>query len=761
MPTDDPGLRAAARAVSSAGKDLGAQEASDGCRRTGWNPAVNHRGWLCNARSWLLFLGTPFVMLLWLAPFVGSRTIGNDYPRFGIDDQLELMWSIRKGTFPLYLPGFAMGHSSAAATLGQLYHPISWLAVAMPGYWNGLALEWNTFLRLLSLGIAHLVLYRLARGLRVARLPSFVSTFAAVYNLRMLDSFRYGPALEGYVAMLLVAAAAGFVYLNDHARWPVACLGASTYLLLVSGHPQWMCFGALGATVFGLLFPWTAQALDAARPRPNLLGIKRYATRLALGAAGGGLLAAPCLLTFYFECYRTNDARVGRGYPWTLELADTSAGELGNFLFPLHADVHGAFAGSALFLLAAFFPVAALVRRGAPLALWGLYGSGVLAFLFALGAATGLHPLLVEIVPPLGSFRVPGRMVLLIPLASFPLSAWMMGAANRTALAGAGVSALLFYGWSWLNGFPRLPSGRASPVEILGQQMPSYVENVVLHLSGATLLCLVLVAVLPRGRRLALACAGLGIVGTTWLCLQHGTWQTERSATRTFEEITAARRASLRTPLDPGLGMEMRTITAYSALGLNPRRPFATVAHAAEQVRSEREALARLASQGRPPLLVEAPLPALSPEVVAQYDEVRLIDNTYNRYVFDVAAGKDGYVVLGLPWLPGFVGHVDGVPATVVKANALYPALFVPRGRHVVEFRFVSRPFLVGLGAAMLGTTLGMLWLAPSRRVAWVVATLLVAALAAWMNGALFHGPSLGNQYRWRSEAFHAGRESP
>jgi hypothetical protein len=61
----------------------------------------------------------------------------------------------------------------------------------------------------------------------------------------------------------------------------------------------------------------------------------------------------------------------------------------------------------------------------------------------------------------------------------------------------------------------------------------------------------------------------------------------------------------------------------------------------------------------------------------------------------------------------------------------------------------------------MLGTTLGMLWLAPSRRVAWVVATLLVAALAAWMNGALFHGPSLGNQYRWRSEAFHAGRESP
>jgi hypothetical protein len=711
------------------------------------------------AAGWLLFVGTPFVMLLWLAPFVGSRTIGNDYPRFGIDDQLELMWSIRKGTFPLYLPGFAMGHSSAAATLGQLYHPISWTSAAMPGYWHGFALEWNTLLRLLSLGIAHLALYRLARGLRVAPLPAFVSTFAAVYNLRMLDSFRYGAALEGYVAMLLVAAAAGFVDLHDRARWPVALLGASTFLLLVSGHPQWVLFGALGASLFGLLFPWTARALDAERPRPDLLRIRRYITRLLLGAAGGVALAAPCLLTFYFESFRTNDARVGRGYQWTLEFADTSAGQLCNFVFPLHADVHGAFAGSALFLLAALFPLAALLHRRAPSALWCLYGAGALAFLFTLGAETGIHHLLVEAVSPLASFRAPGRMALLIPLVSFPLWAWMMSAANRRALAGAGVPALVVYGWSWLNGVPSLPSGRTSPVEILGPQMPPYAESLVLHLSGATLLCLVLAAVLPRGRGLTLSGAGLCIAGTTWLCLQHGTWQTERRATRTFEEITA-RRASLRAPLDAGLGMEMRTLTAYSARGLNPRRPFATVEHVAQEVGSEHEALDRLEIQGRSVLLVEAPVPALSPEVVAPDDELLLTDNTFNRNVFDVVAGRDGYVVLGLPWLPGFAGRVDGTAATVVKANALYPALFVPRGRHVVEFRFVSRPFLAGLGAAMLGMALWVLWLAPSRRSGLLLVIVFGAAFFAWTYLAVFHGPSLGNEYRWRSETATAARES-
>ena len=697
-----------------------------------------------------ILLGTPFVMLSWLVPVVGSRTIGNDYLRFSIQDQLDLMWSVWHGTFPLYLPGFASGHSAAAATMGQLYHPISWLAPALPGYWHGSALECNTFLRLLSLGLAQLVLYRLLRRLHVAPLPSFLSTLVAVYNLRMLDSFRFGAPLEGYVGMLFLAAAAGRLFLDEHGRLSVALVGASTYVLLVSGHPQWVYHGSLGASVFALLFPWIARALDLGSAPLDLSRIRRYLARLALGAFGGALLAVPYLLTFYFECFRTNADRVAQGYEWTLLFSDTASGELANLLFPLRADVHGAFGGSALFTLAAFFPVAAVVERRTPRILWILYGWALLAFVFALGDRTWVHRLLVEVVPLLGSFRVPGRIVLWIPLACFPLLAWMLSAANRAGLLGASLAALLFHAWGWWAG-SALPAGRYAPVEIL-KPLPPYVEGLVLLLSAATLTLLVLTAAWPRRTSHALALAGLGVASTTWLCLHYGTWQAERPVTRTVEEISAERRSFARLDLDAGVGMEMRRVANYRQLGLSPRRPLATVEHAAEQMNSEQEILTRLMTQPRAPLLVEAPVPRRSAVTFARDDQVRLTYNTHNRQVFEVVAAMDGYVVLGLPWLDGFEGHVDGRRVTLVRANALYPAVFVPPGQHVVEFRFVSLPFIVGLGFAIAGAILWLLWWPQCRRL-WVLALaiFLAAVFVMKVRDALFDGPSFGKDFHWQS----------
>lgn len=707
----------------------------------------------------VVFLGTPFVMLSWLAPFVGSRTIGNDYLLYSIQDQLDLMWSVRNGTFPLYLPGFASGHSAAAATMGQLYHPISWLAQALPGYWHGSALECNTFLRLLSLGFAQFALYRLARRLHVASLPSFVSTLVAVYNLRMLDSFRFGAALEGYVGMLLLVAAAGRLFLDEHGKLPVALVGASTCLLLVSGHPQWVYYGTLGASVFALLLPWIARALDPEIAPLDPLRIRRYVARLTLGAFGGVLLAAPYLLTFYFECYRTNASRVSPSYEWTLLFSDTALGELANILFPLRADVNGAFGGSALLSLAAFFPVAAVVQRRSPRVLWILYGWALLAYVFALGDRTWVHRQLVDTVPLLGSFRVPGRIVLWIPLASFPLLAWMLTAANRAGLFSASSAALLFHCWGWLWAGPTLPAGRYAPVEIL--QIPPYVEGLLLHLSGATLILLVIAAAWPRRSPYVLALASLGVVSTTWLCLQHGTWQAERPVTRTAEEITAERRTSARLNLDAGEGMEMRRVANYRLLGLSPRRPLATVEHAAEQVGSESEILTRLRARPHTPLLVEAPVPPRSAEAFSRYDRVRLTYNTHNRHVFEVVAAMDGYVVLGLPWLDGFEGRVDGRRVTLARANALYPAVFVRPGRHVVEFRFVSRPFLVGLGVSTVAAILWVLWWARRRRL-WVlaVAIFLAAAFVLQIHGALFYGPSFGKDFHWQAVLVQPGNPS-
>lgn len=180
----------------------------------------------------------PFVVFYWMLPFYGTMTIGNDYPRFAITQQMELQYSLARGSFPLYAPGFAGGRSAAALTLGGMYHPLSHLAAHSPGYWNGGALEWNTFWRLVSLGLTQLVLFNLLRRLELSTDFAFVVSFITVYNLRTLDMFRYGASLENYLGFLLLFAAMTNLYLApDSAIRALLVIGA-TYLMICGGHPQ-------------------------------------------------------------------------------------------------------------------------------------------------------------------------------------------------------------------------------------------------------------------------------------------------------------------------------------------------------------------------------------------------------------------------------------------------------------------------------------------------------------------------------------------
>ena len=141
-----------------------------------------------------LIVSIPFLMFYWMLPFVSKFTLGNDYAAFSIHHQLELMFSLKTGSFPLYVPGFSGGQTASALTQGQIFHPISHLSSWLPGYWTGKALEWNTFFRLISLGFAQLLLFHLLKKFKVHLLWAFVFSFITVYNLRMLDLFRYGAS---------------------------------------------------------------------------------------------------------------------------------------------------------------------------------------------------------------------------------------------------------------------------------------------------------------------------------------------------------------------------------------------------------------------------------------------------------------------------------------------------------------------------------------------------------------------------------------
>ena len=704
----------------------------------------------------LFFLATSLVMFAWMVPFISPWTIGNDYLVFCPGAQLDLMWSVWKGTFPLYMPGFAGGHSTAAMTLGQLYHPIPWISSLMPGFWRGHALDWNSLYRVLSLGVAHLGLFKLCRRLRVNPLPAFLLTFPVVYNQRMLDSFRYGASLDGYSAMLFVATAGGFVYLEHRAKRAVFLLGFSTYLIAVSGHPQWAFLGLLIAGVFTLLFPWIARAIDPSRPRPTVRWLGRLVGRLSLGYGTGLLLASPYLLTFYFEYFKTNHSRAENDYAWTLGWGDSFRGHLENFMFPLHSDVHGAFAGSAFFLVAAMFPLAGLVKKP-PKILWLVYTIGLVAFLFALGKESWVHPFMVTRLPLFGAFRVPGRIMIWIPLMILPLFAWMLRPDNRRALFAAAAGALVLLAMNWLWTTTTLPATESfSPHKILGSTIPPYMDSLILTLSAATAIFLTCSARYRRLARPLLVISGLLMMLTTWLCIYEGTWRQKTITTQTFDQIAASRKASIASHADPGYGMEMRTVTEYRTLKLKPERQLGTIAHEVERLDAEATVLERLQEKAPKtplPLFIDRPVAAFSPGTSGTGDKVKLIYNTSNRFIFDVVAAKDGYFVLGLPALSGFRSKVDGVPTEIAKANALFPATFLPRGSHRVEFRFISWSFFIGVSLCFL-TLWGWIFFSVRRR-RWLVAIgalVSAAALGGLLYLSLFQGPSFETRYQWQAQ---------
>ena len=183
----------------------------------------------------VIILAVPFFVLYWLVPFASKYTIGIDYTKFWIDMQLYLRFSLEHGTFPLYAPGFNGGWTSSALTLGQLWHPISWLAANLPGYWTGHAHEIGTLLRLFSLGGVHLVLFFFLRRLRLDITLAFLISFITTYNLRMLDMFRYGASLENYTAFLLLCVMIAWCYVtpkNDSG--PFVLRSPHTFLLLAA-----------------------------------------------------------------------------------------------------------------------------------------------------------------------------------------------------------------------------------------------------------------------------------------------------------------------------------------------------------------------------------------------------------------------------------------------------------------------------------------------------------------------------------------------
>lgn len=706
-------------------------------------------------------------MFYWMVPFVTDLTIGNDYDEYSIQNQMELLFSIKTGSFPLYAPGYALGHSSSALTLGEVFHPLSHVASILPGYWNGKALQWNTFLRLLSLGLAHLALFAFLRKIRLNTLFSFLLSCITVYNLRMLDMFRFGASLETYTGFLLLCAAIGWYFIERKKRIvPLSIIGA-TYLLVCSGHPTMMYYGLIGAGSFMLVTPFFLTDMlpdNQITYKDALIFYFKIGCYVTLGIT----LSSAYIFPFYFDFFKTNTLRAAQEYdPETIE---TLYGTLSNFFMPLFSDINYAFGSSSLFIMAAILPILRCFRIKIPNAVWVIWGMVLIAFLYMQGGRTPLYKWAWDYLPFVSSLRGEGRISLLIPILLMLLLAWIimikpfsfqLGKKSVTLtpymlLALISLSLLLLF--SLLSFLLKPALGMFPPRGI--RNISSSTISILTFMGATSLVALISYGAFPRkaktiGILLCLAaCIQIGGI------LQFGTFIAESSDQPSYEQMKSQKKLRLDYNYNPGNGMYASVVLnhlTHSFLEPFLGKIYTQVIPVSSQDNAyEKMKLGRLPQQ----VFVER----LDPEVAKTLTEnahdmregtVNLVYSSFNRLQFRVLSEAPAIFGLSYPYTGHWNAWVNDRKVTVHRSNGAAHAVEIPKGESLIEFRYWSSAAFGGILIScavlvLIGIYVCSLFFKGLHRVIAAVVVLIIGVgIVMLWNYSLYTGDNLNTKYAW------------
>jgi hypothetical protein len=90
-------------------------------------------------------------------------------------------------------------------------------------------------------------------------------------------------------------------------------------------------------------------------------------------------------------------------------------------------------------------------------------------------------------------------------------------------------------------------------------------------------------------------------------------------------------------------------------------------------------------------------------------DRVRLLDRDANNVLIMSDSKTSGVLVLTDTFYPGWSVTVDGKPSKVLAANYAFRGVFVPAGRHFIEFSYRPLTFSAGLVCLQIGLLLSAL----------------------------------------------------
>jgi len=717
------------------------------------------------------FLILPFIMLWWLCPFISSKTIGNDYQQYFISEQMELMFNLKTGSFPLFTPGFAGGHSASALTLGQIFHPISHIAALLPGYWKGYSAEWNTFLKLISLGFAHLILFSFLKRLKVGLIVAFFLSCFTVYNLRMLDLFRFGASLESWTGYIFLCSAIGYYWIDPTPfRKKLYIIGAS-YWLICSGHPQMMYYGLLGVAGFTLVIPYFIK-LMLPEKRLEIKDVFRFWICVGLCCVTGVFLSSAYILPFYFDFLSDHAIRSTPEYAWAIQYNDTLMGTINNFFSPLRSEVNGGFGGTSVFLISLLIPLLPLFRVKVPKVIWLIWSWGFFIFLHMQGDRTPVHYLVWKYLPGASSIRIAGRISLIMPIILMLITAWILKKdtndtihpKKKKLMSPPVILSLLSLVLS--GGYFLLPESIISNIAtycatsishpplwfepcyfIIGSLIFSlfFFRGVLNHYSK---LMEILICVL-----IFLQLAGV---------LYYGTWIENKKEPQTFEEIKAWKKKTLDySMLHAGFTKVLQKHIEKTCV-----EPFLGTIYSKYLIAKGTDQAYELMTRKRSKyqIVLENYLPeaeSYKEERLSNQEFNGLINLNYssaNRLEFNVNVSNVSFFLLAYPYTGHWRARVDGQSVTVYKANGAYNAVLIPAGRHRIEFRYWSESAFIGIIISsatfvIIGILFSIKTLPKPYHYFGLTVTLIIATgvVCIWLL-SLYTGKSYNTKYEWRTD---------
>jgi len=651
----------------------------------------------------------------------------------------------------------------------------------MPGYWDGNAIEWNTFFKLLSFGFTQLILFIFLRKVRLSLLFSFLLSFITVYNLRLLELLRDGANLEAYTGYLILCTVIGLQFISP-TKWigPLCIIGTS-YLLICSGHPQEMYYGLVAVVIFTCIAPFYVSTM-----LPDMKVDLRMAVSFWLKIGFllflSIMLASVYILSFYFDFMSDNMLRVGSSYAMANVDLDTFAGTVYNFISPLRSQIQSSFGGSFLIIMAVILPVLKIFKIKIPRSIWLIWGILLFMFLHMQGSRTAVHRFVWHYFPFASSIRVAGRIALIMPFFFMLVLAWVVKEDKSslyikrfslrlrplTILTCLGSILITLYYSLYITGYYILSPAIFKELFTPGSvgyffNIPFFWIEIMLAILGiASMIALTIYSLrIEMARVLGITLIVVTVIqlGIT-LKYRGAQWVEDKHKSISFKEMREQKKFKLEYLFLQDPSVQSSTVLIH--LSHSFIEPFiGKIYSQITPVRNQNEAYSKMIQARLPQQLF---IEGYDPEKAEMITEnarfmskgtVRLVYSSYNRVRFYVNSQARAFFGLSYPYTGHWHAWVNDKEVNVYRANGAAHAVELPEGESFVEFRYWSNAFFWGMiisctTFAIIGLFVCFRALNGLPKLTGIIIIICISAggFILWYN-SLYSGDNIGTEYTW------------